>query len=41
MGLDYWYLAGLWCAGLGRVLAGGKSLVRFRLSSVEIDLFQD
>jgi hypothetical protein len=41
MGLDYWYLAGLWCGGLGRVLAGGKLSVRLRLSSTAIDLCHD
>ena len=31
LGLDYWCLVGLWCGGLGQVLAGGKSLVRDEL----------
>ena len=36
MELDYWYLAGLWCGGLGRVLDGGKLSARLLVSSVEI-----
>ena len=35
LGLGYWYLVGLWCAGLVQVLAGGKLSVKL-LSSTAI-----